>query len=212
MRITTNKQYYRRYTDLTSLVNILQKRELTLLDPQTWEDKNDSYYLSIYKSKCNLKSVLALCFSLSNETFHHWRVFSPGPSGVCIKFDANALDKSINSVIDVKMKSIEYLTLTELKKNRIKKEKLPFIKRSQFKPENEIRLLWESKDKDVSTFSIPFEINSILRITLSPWLHPALSDGIKKIIKSIKYCEKLKIYRSTIINNADWVKYGDKVN
>ena len=68
----------RRYTDVTSLIHIRRRRKITLLDPTTWEDKNDSKFLSIYKDKNNLKTVLALCFTDAPETSHHWKVFSPG--------------------------------------------------------------------------------------------------------------------------------------
>jgi hypothetical protein len=41
--------YLRRYTDLTALIYLLRKRKLTLLDPSSWDDSNDSYYLTLYK-------------------------------------------------------------------------------------------------------------------------------------------------------------------
>jgi hypothetical protein len=80
-----------RYTDLPALLYLLDKKKITLLDPKSWDDSNDSYYLSQYKEKKKLKSVLALCFSQTAETYHHWRVFSSGPSGVCIVFDREQL-------------------------------------------------------------------------------------------------------------------------
>lgn len=62
---------YKRYTDLPSLIQILMNRELTLLDPSSWDDKNDSYFISTYKEKKQLQSVLALCFTKKSETYHH---------------------------------------------------------------------------------------------------------------------------------------------
>ena len=44
-------KFLRRYTDLTSLFYLLSTQTLTLLDPQKWEDKNDSFYLDLYKKK-----------------------------------------------------------------------------------------------------------------------------------------------------------------
>src|SRR6266849_2421317 len=43
--------YIRRYTDLTALIYLLRRRNLTLLDPSSWDDSNDSYY-----SRCTRKS------------------------------------------------------------------------------------------------------------------------------------------------------------
>jgi hypothetical protein len=48
--------YLRRYTDLTALIYLLRKRRLTLLDPSSWDDSNDSYYLTLYKEKRKLNS------------------------------------------------------------------------------------------------------------------------------------------------------------
>jgi hypothetical protein len=61
--------HFRRYTDLPSLIQILTNRKITLLDPATWDDKNDSFFLSTYKEKKKLKSVLALCFTSASETY-----------------------------------------------------------------------------------------------------------------------------------------------
>ena len=47
------ERFLRRYTTLPSLLYTL-----TLLDPQSWDDKNDSYYRQLYKEKKRLKSVL----------------------------------------------------------------------------------------------------------------------------------------------------------
>ena len=39
----------RRYTNLASALHILQNRCLTLLSPETWDDRNDAYFMSEYK-------------------------------------------------------------------------------------------------------------------------------------------------------------------
>lgn len=204
----TPDTYYHRYTDLPSLIHLLTYRQLTLLDPRSWDDKNDSYFLSTYQEKKRLKSVLALCFTQANETYHHWRVFSSGSAGVCVKFKGSELESSIGKISGLKFKPVEYLTLKELKSKGISVSKLPFIKRAPFKPENEIRLLWESKTEECLSFPVPISLSAISRITLSPWLHPSLDKEVKALLKKIEGCEKLKIYRSTLISNADWMKHG----
>ncbi len=75
--------FLRRYTDLPALIYLLNERKITLLDPKSWDDQNDAYFLALYKEKKNLRSVLALCFSQAPETYHHWRVFASGSSGAC---------------------------------------------------------------------------------------------------------------------------------
>jgi len=72
----------RRYTTLPSLLDLLVTKHLTLLTPDSWDDKNDAFYLQQYKDKKKLKAVYAMCFTEGNETYHHWRVFSGGNGGV----------------------------------------------------------------------------------------------------------------------------------
>lgn len=205
------RQQLFRYTELPALVHLLMHRELTLLDPITWDDKNDSNFIALYREKCKLKSVLALCFARSEETYHHWRVFAPGSSGVRIRFNEEELSESFHCNLGLQFKNVTYLTIRELKDQNIPKEKLPFLKRYPFHPEKESRLLWESKTADKSSLTVPINLSAISRITLSPWLHPSLVNGIKSLIKRIEGCASLEIYQSTLINNADWLKYGESV-
>jgi hypothetical protein len=90
------KKYLRRYVDLPALIYLLSERKITLLDPKSWDDGNDSYYLALYREKRNLKSLLAVCFTQTTETYHHWRVFAGGSSGVCIRFKRTKLLKAID--------------------------------------------------------------------------------------------------------------------
>lgn len=200
--------YLRRYTELPALIQMLSHGELTLLDPQSWDDRNDSYFLLTYREKKQLKSVLALCFTQANETYHHWRVFAPGSAGVCVSFKRSALEPSLRKVAGLRIKPVEYLTLADLKKKAVITARLPFLKRIAFRPENEIRLLWESKAEERSTLPVPFELSAISRITLSPWLHPTLTDQVRSLLKRIDGCKGLRIYRSTLISNDAWKKYG----
>ena len=198
-----------RYTELPSLIHILTHRELTLLDPLSWDDKNDSSFITLYREKCNLKSVLALCFAQSEETYHHWRIFSPSMSGVRIQFDETILQSSIANIPGLTFKKVEYLTINQLGEQNLAKERLPFLKRYPFHPENEFRLLWESKTEGKSSLAIPITLDAITRITLSPWLHSSLVEDIKTLIKSIDGCSNIKIYKSTLISNADWLRHGE---
>ena len=202
--------YFRRYTELPALIHMLTYSELTMVDPRSWDDKNDSHFLSLYREKRKLKSVLALCFTRAKETYHHWRVFAPGSAGVCIRFKDTALQSAIRKVSGLRMKEVEYLTVKELKQKRLKTMKLPFLKRFAFQPEYEVRLLWESKMEERQSLSVPFDLSAISRITLSPWLHPSLADEVKSLLKFIDGCSRLRIYRSTLISNTEWMKRGSE--
>jgi len=197
-----------RYTDLPSLIHILRNRELSLLDPMSWDDKNDSSFVTLYKEKCGLKSVLALCFTRAPETYHHWRVFAPSPSGVRISFDEDLLRKSVSNTNGLKLEEVEYVMLKEIRSGSVGRDCLHFLKRYPFHPEKEVRLLWETRSEERQSFAVPIDLKSIRRITLSPWLHPALVDGIKSTLKSINGCESLNVYKTTLISNAEWLKHG----
>ena len=200
--------YYRRYTDIPSLVQVLTNRQITLLDPSSWDDKNDSFFLTTYKDKKSLKSVLALCFTSAPETYHHWRVFSPGSSGVCIHFNGPALESALRKVAGVKFKEVHYIKINELRKNKPAANELPFIKRFPFQPEKEYRALWESRTVACSALDIPIELASITRITLSPWLHPNLRKNLVAALKRIEGCKGIPMWRSTLTENATWKDYG----
>jgi hypothetical protein len=108
------------------------------------------------------------------------------------------------------MQDVEYLTMTELMEKRLKTMKLPFLKRFAFQPEHEVRLLWESKTEERQFLPVPFDLSAISRITLSPWLHPALAGEVKSLLKAIEGCSRLRIYRSTLISDAEWMKRGSE--
>jgi uncharacterized protein (DUF2252 family) len=108
------------------------------------------------------------------------------------------------------MKPVQYLTLDDLRDKGLNRNKIPFLKRYAFRDENEVRLLWESKIENRQSLPVRISLEAISRITLSPWIHPSLVEDVKNILKSIEGCGGLKIYRSTLINNADWIKYGNE--
>jgi len=201
--------HFRRYTDLPSLIQILTNQKITLLDPATWDDKNDSFFLSTYKEKKRLTSVLALCFTSASETYHHWRVFAPGPSGVCIHFRGPALEAALRNMDGMKFRKLNYLKVDALRKKHPTTLQLPFIKRFPFKAEIEYRALWESKDTACTHLDVPISLDSITRITLSPWLHPNLRKNVVASLKAIDGCRSIPMWRSTLTENAAWKDYGD---
>jgi hypothetical protein len=91
-------KYLRRYLDLPALIYSLTNRKLSLLSPDRWDDSNDSHYMTLYRERKGLASVLAACFSQADETYHHWRVFANGASGVCIRFDRVALLNAVKKL------------------------------------------------------------------------------------------------------------------
>lgn len=208
MKSTSVPTYLRRYTDLPALLNMLSAKQITLLDPKTWDDRNDSYFMSLYKERKNLKALLALCFSQAAETYHHWRIFSNGAAGVCVVFDRAALIKTLQQVPGIQTGCIEYLTLNDARVRKLKVNELPFVKRYGFKPENEFRVVFESPAEALPSLNIPMQIDCIRSISLSPWMHPSLSKSTVAAIRAIDECSKLKVSRSTLISNEQWKSLG----
>lgn len=200
--------YLRRYTDIPALLHLLTCKQITLLDPKTWDDKNDSFFMSVYKEKKEVKSVLALCFSQSPETYHHWRVFSGGPAGICILFDRQKLLDDFAKEPAITSRSIDYLTLNEAKKRKFQVDELPFVKRYGYKPEGEFRVVYTSTTKELLALNVPIQLSSIRSISLSPWMHGTLSKSTAAAICAVNGCDSLKVSRSTLISNEQWKGYG----
>jgi hypothetical protein len=204
-----SKALLRRYTDLPGLIFLLRERKITLLDPQSWDDRNDSYYLALYKQKKGLGSVLALCFTQAPETYHHWRVFANGASGVCITFNRAEVLEAVKQQPGVRTRNVKYLTLPEIRNETLRTRDLPFLKRYAFEHEDEFRMIYESTARDIPYLNIPAPLLCIDRITLSPWIPKALSGQVKETLRSIKGCSDLKIVRSTLISNEEWKTLGE---
>jgi hypothetical protein len=201
----------RRYTDLPALLYLLRHQKITLLDPKSWDDTNDSYYLLKYKEKRELKSVLALCLTEAEETYHHWRIFSHGSDGVCISFDRAALLAAFGRVRGISHRTVDYRKVREARKRPSppRVDELPFLKRAGFIAEAEYRAVFESATKEVSFLDVPIELTSIVKVSLSPWLNKRLSASVKEAIYAVPGCEELTVLRSTLVSNAEWKKLGD---
>ena len=200
----------RRYTNIPALIYLLRERKITLLDPDSWDDRNDSYYLSLYRQKKSLKSILALCFTQVSETYHHWHVFAEGSSGVCIQFRHAALVRAIKKHPGVTAKSVRYLTLNEIRRKKLTTNQLPFLKRYPYEDEREFRAIYESSvGKKKKFLDIPVPLSCIDRITLSPWIPIALKNHLRRTIQEIDGCGSLPVFRSTLISNEEWKSLGE---
>lgn len=187
---------------------MLSSKTITLLDPKTWDDKNDSYFMSMYKEKKAMKTVLALCFSQSPETYHHWHVFSKGPAGVCIVFDRQSLIEDFMNASAVIAKRVEYLTLPQARQREFPADDLPFLKRRGYRPENEFRVVFTSRTETLPSLPVPIRLASIRGIALSPWMHASLARSTVEAIRNVNGCKKIRISRSTLISNEEWKKFG----
>ena len=194
-----------RYTNLAATIHMLRSRTITLLNPATWDDRNDAYFMAEYKRRVQAKTILALCFAERNESYHHWRIFAPGSDGVRIEFDKKKLLTTLFRDERVRYSDVIYKQIEEVRRVKyFQIDSLPFLKRSPFEDEGEFRVVYVDKAEALDHKDFEIDVSWIRRITLSPWIPPSLCDSIKKTLQDIKGCSGVKIYRSTLIENEKW--------
>lgn len=199
-----------RYTSLPIALDILSKQAITLLSPSSWDDRNDSYYLELYRSKMKLKTLLALCFTRSSETYHHWKVFSDGIGGVCIQFNKRELLESLEPNEGIEFGEVTYPRIRDLQNMPPDLKSLPYLKRWPYKDEKEFRIIYADSDHESEALSVPFAIDSIQKITLSPWIPETVSKTVKDVIKGLPGCSKLRVSRTTLVENKVWKNIATK--
>jgi len=199
----------RRYTEIPYVIDFLQTRELALVSPKAWDDRNDSFYIEQYARAVRLRSTYALCLAEAPETYHHWRVFSHGSGGACIIFDKDKLVKNATKLKGLRAESVQYKTISELRNEPPQTQDLPFLKRYAYIDEQEFRLFYGSKLKGQVIVRVPLPLSAIERITLSPWLPKSVADHVKRTLKAIKGCENIRIFRSTLVENEAWKGFAN---
>lgn len=192
-----------RYTTLSSALHILRTGSLTLLPPESWEDKNDVHFLAIYKKRMRLKSLHAICVSTVPQTFHHWYVFARGPEGVCLTFKKKMLLAAFDAVEGMQHGSVLYKSSDEAKFSATL-QNLPYLKHQRYSDEGEYRAFVSSKVALSKPPTVAITSDMIDRITLSPWLHTSLKDSIEQTIQSIPTMTSVKVYRSSLIEFSGW--------
>lgn len=209
--MTVTKNFLRRYTNLPVVIRMLKTGKITFLDPATWDDKNDSYFMELYKDARHLRTLLALCFSQETETYHHWRVFADGPSGVCVSFKKQELIAAVQRRRGVTVREVSYLRLNDLESRTRKIDNLPFLKRAPFEAEREFRFIFTSRRDEYDALDVDIPLACIDRIYLSPWMPAPLADSVKEVLNDIAGPKQFRISRSTLIQNDTWANYGRKV-
>jgi hypothetical protein len=203
---------FRRYTNLAALIHILRTKELTLLNPATWEDRNDAYFMSEYKRQIRAKTVLAVCFAETKETFHHWKVFSGGSDGVCIVFRKDDLLAELSKDPKIYMRAVAYKSLAELKTAaNVKVADLPFTKRFAYEDEKEFRVVYADDLEEIQFKNFQIKFHWIDRVIFSPWFSKNLRKAVGDTLRTIDGCSKLKLMHSTVIDNETWKKVASGI-
>ncbi|MBI1175764.1 MAG: DUF2971 domain-containing protein [Sideroxydans sp.] len=203
---------FRRYTNLAATIHLLRTRNITLLNPATWDDKNDAYFMAEYKRYKSAETVLALCFAESSETYHHWRVFAHGPDGVCIEFNREKLLAAFARDKRIAHGPVTYKMIKDARQLKsIELEELPFLKRYPYQDECEYRVVYVNPSEALQHKDYKLKLAWINRVTLSPWVPKMLADSVKATVRSIAGCEDIPINRSTLVENESWKALTSRV-
>ncbi|MGD9638272.1 MAG: hypothetical protein AB7U85_04360 [Alphaproteobacteria bacterium] len=73
------------------------------------------------------------------------------------------------------------------------------------------KTLYTSSKEECNAKDFDVKIGYIERITFNPWIAESLYKPIKATLKTIKGCKKLKICRTTILENERWKEVADKL-
>ena len=194
-----------RYTTLPVLLDLLKRKKIVLLDPATWEDKNDSEILKEYKKRKKCANLFALCFSYGDETIHHWKTFADGISGCCIEFDAQKLVDVFASHREIRSDVVRYRKMREVERASISVESIPFTKRWPYRCEEEFRVIWEGTH-DSPFYEIEIDLRLIRRVTISQRMPAQVYETIREYLREAFQNPDKRINRSTIFENKIWIE------
>ncbi len=207
--MTESTTIFSRYTDLASLLDMLHRRAITLLRPDTWDDRNDRLMMKTYVDCFELKTLLALCLTSRGETYHHWKVFTDKSSGVCIHFRRDEFKQTMRAA-GVKVKKVKYLKLDELVAEDHPMETLPFLKRFGFGDEGEYRAVYQNKAAEDHLKQVQIDLNIIERISLNPWMPAHVFKSVRTTIEALRQGATFTVDHSSLIDNRRWRQFASQ--
>ncbi|MHA3789331.1 DUF2971 domain-containing protein [Flavobacterium hauense] len=194
-----------RFTTLPILLDMLERKKLTLLNPNLWEDRNDAEIINEYKSRKDIDYLFALCFSHDDETIHHWKTYSNGPSGCVIEFDPKKLFAILDEIQGIKHRKVIYKKIDDVSSKKIiELDDIPFTKRWPYRCEEEYRIIYETNDK-MDFFEIDIPLSVIRKVTISQQMPKQIYETIKRHLKGTAKDPDKRISRSTLYENQRWI-------
>jgi hypothetical protein len=191
----------KRYTELPYLLHMLTTRRITLLNPKSWVDRNDSFFIRRYQERRKLKSVLVMCLTKSAATYHQWHVFAANASGVRIEFHEEIFRQWSAAIENSRLEPVRYLKLDKELLAQLTLDELPFAKRHAFRHEGEIRLIVEESKKELPFLDIPFDYGMVKEIIVSPWLPQAVFPSVKAAIRGAAPAAEFHIRATTMLES-----------
>lgn len=206
------QRFIRRYSSIAATIDILRRKELPLLDPQNWDDRNDRYFMNLYREKKEVGGLYGLCAATCSETYHHWRVFTNAADGACIEIQRQAFEAQLDELEGVRYGEVDYLKLEEVEAlSPVDCNRLPFVKRIGFEPEDEYRIIAETVAAQRPALSVGLPVSQINQIYLNPWLPNPIAASVVTTLREIPGCSRLKVSKSHLIDSGRWKRAGDRV-
>ena len=206
-------KYIKKYTTLPVLLDMLMRKQITLLKPDTWKDKNDVEVMKLYQTYKNKEegtaegedayNILAACFTTGDESVYHWEAFSNSDSGCMIKFNFERLKKRLNSY-NLVCGKVKYVKLDKVNKTKCSIDEIPFRKRAQYKCEEEIRIIFFAKS-DMKSYPVDFDLSCVAGIVLSPNMPEPIVKSVTKVLGDVVKNPKVYIHPSTLLSNKQWI-------
>ncbi len=131
--------WLKKYTELRHLKPMLEKRQLHLGAPESWDDKNDSELIQLYSKASGGFEILVNCLTMAKDRFHFWDIFGKRENGVCLWFDKAELLADIHKDQSLVANNVQYKLPKELRE--LEPRRIPFAKRKQYQDEDEFRVL-----------------------------------------------------------------------
>jgi hypothetical protein len=194
----------RRYTSILAVLDTLKHGRISLLNPETWSDRNDRDLMARYASTRPGRKVFAYCLAMGDEAAHHWQVFADRGFGACIVFDKARLIGAIEQDNRVTHGDVGYVNWRDLPLSA-SFERLPLIKRRVYRSEKEYRLVATPPASHNSpTYDIPIPLTCITSIAVSGEVPAAHFETFKAIVRGIPGSKSIRIRHSGLLQNPRW--------
>lgn len=96
-----------------------------------------------------------------------------------------------------------------MRPEEIKPERLPFVKRFGFGDEKELRVVYTSAKRELSTKEVPIPMDAIRRVVLNPWLHEALAEPVTEMFQRMAGKHDITVIQSSLIDSPSWRRFAD---
>lgn len=201
----TQSKWLKKYTKIEFLPEILDKKQLHLGDPTSWDDKNDSAAIRLYADRLNGFEIRATCLTQARDRFHFWHIFGERESGVCLWFDKKALLRDIDQDASLIGQPVLYPNSENLQKTKLKD--VAFTKRQQYRDEREFRVLRFQKPRGVALDKFKFSASSLERIYFNPWLSKKAKELYDRVIGQQLQGElgHVNLMQNRSLRKQDWI-------